>query len=176
MPAFLIPWLLRLGMLVAFAVVLASLWWQINGWCNAACRIAEERATLAEETIKVAQARASALALLWARAIEHVETRYVEKVVIRERDFAGLRERAGKINSDVLVPMSVPELVILRDAAALAGTDSAPPAADSGASQGVPATAWTQFAIDAADAYADARDKHASCVAWANSITGAQSE
>jgi hypothetical protein len=174
MPAFLIPWLIRGVMVLAVLAAIYAAWYKVDHWCNAACRLAEERATLAEEAIKAAQARASHLALLWADAIQRVERVYVERQVERSRQFSNLRERAGAISNEILVPIPVPHLHILRDAAALAGTDSAAPQGDSGASEAVPASAWTAFAIDAAAAYADARDKHQACVAWANSITEQQ--
>jgi hypothetical protein len=162
-----------LGALALAGTLYAGYRWYHN-LCNDRCRIAEQRATLAEEAIKAAQARASHLALLWADAIQRVERVYVERQVERSRQFSNLRERAGAISNEILVPIPVPHLHILRDAAALAGTDSAAPQGDSGASEAVPASAWTAFAIDAAAAYADARDKHQACVAWANSITEQQ--
>jgi hypothetical protein len=166
-----------IGAVAVAGTVYAGYRWY-HGLCNDRCRIAEERATLAEETIKVAQARATHLALLWARAVEHVETRYVERIVERETAVTSLRDRVGRISSDVLVPIDTPTLDLLRDITEFANNAPDTPAAggDQVAPEAVPQSAWVDFALGAAEAYRDAADKHLACVAWANSITQAQEQ
>src|SRR5687767_11388935 len=108
MLSILIPWLIRGVALLAVLAALYGLWWRVDHWCNAACRIAEQRATLAEEAIQIAQARATAIALLWANASENVQVVYRDKVVIREVKVAAILESAGKIKpatNAVVVPV-----------------------------------------------------------------------
>lgn len=176
-------------------VALVTWWgWRIaNSWCNGACQDArEEVAALTVERdgllagIKAAQDRASALAVLWADAIQKVEVRYVEAKRESTQLFAGLRERAGRIREGtaaVRVPVPAGALSVLADAhrGANGGQDPAAAGGDSGAPAPVPAPAggevvtgldeWVAFATEAAEAYADARQKHLACVAWAGSIT-----
>lgn len=179
----------------ALFVSLVAWWgWRIaNNWCNGACRdaraevvaLTEERDGLAAG-IKAAQERASALALLWADAVQRVEVRYAEAKRESGTLFAGLRERAGKIREGtaaVRVPIPAGALSVLADAhrGANGGQDPATAGGDSGASAPVPEAPggevvtgldeWVAFATEAAEAYADARQKHLACVAWAGSIT-----
>jgi hypothetical protein len=173
-------------------------WWGYrvaNSWCNGACEDAREElaaVTLERdgllEGIKAAQDRASALAVLWADAIQRVEVRYVEATRESSALFAGLRERAGRIRpatSTVSVPVPAGALGVLIDAhrSANGGQDPAAAGGDRGAPEAVPEAAggavthldeWVTFATDAAEAYADARQKHLACVAWAGSITQQQ--
>lgn len=186
----LLPYLLG----VLFVALVAWWGWRVaNGWCNGACQDAREEvvALTADRDgllagIKAAQDRASALAVLWADAIQKVEVRYVEAKRESTTVFAGLRERAGKIREStarVRVPVPADALGVLADAhrSANGSQDPAPAGGDSGASEAVSAPAggqvdtgldeWVAFAAAAAEAYADARQKHLACVAWAGSIT-----
>lgn len=179
---------------VLFVALVAWWGWRVaNGWCNGACQDArEEVVALTEERdgllagIKAAQDRATALALLWSEAIQRVEVRYVEAKRESTTVFAGLRERAGKIREStarVRVPVPAGALGVLADAhrSANGGQDPAPAGGDSRAPEAVPEATggqvdtgldeWVAFAAAAAEAYADARQKHMACVAWAGSIT-----
>lgn len=181
---------------LGIAFVLLVGWWihrVANSWCNGACQEArEEVVQLTQERdgllagIKAAQDRASALAVLWAEAIQKVEVRYVEAKREQSKVFAGLRERAGRIRlapagTPLVVPADVGGLLADAHRGANGGEDTAPAGGDSQAAAPVPETAggavdttlaeWAQFAVEAAEAYADARSKHLACVAWAGSIT-----
>ena len=187
MPAFLLPILGRL--LPALGILFAAwfAWHKADNWCNSAC--VEQRTQLgnARTQIGIAQARATALALLWADAINRVEVRYVEVVRARTDAMAGVRERAGRIRSSTdraHLVVSAAALSVLGDAANIAN-NPAPPAGDSGPGQAVPDAAgpaettltdWLEFAINAAEAYRDAEDKHLACVAAYEAIRNGQTE
>lgn len=185
--AFLLPLLLRALPFIAAAALAWYGWHRVDNWCNSAC--VEQRTQLgnARTQIGIAQARATALALLWAEAINRVEVRYVEVVRARTDAVAGVRERAGRIRSDTdraHLVVSAAALSVLGDAANLAN-DTAPPGGDSGAGQAVSAPAgpaettltdWLEFAINAAEAYRDAEDKHLACVAAYEAIRNGQTE
>lgn len=180
MPAFLIPWLIRGAMVLAVLAAVYAAWYKVDRTCwTTACKDQSVRAEVAESAIRVAQDRATALALLWAQSLEKVRIEYRDRVVVRDRQFSNLRERAGKITNEVLVPIDVPTLVILRDATALANaTNPAAAGSDQSPSEAVsvPSGDWTRFAVEAAAAYRDAVDKHMACVAWANEITANPSD
>jgi len=165
---------------IAIASLAGWLWWRADHWCNGACVREQERAVKAENAIAAAQERATALALLWSQAIQKVEVRYVEVVRERETKFAGIRERAGRINVAGGIRLSPDAVGVLADSAATAN-NSAAPVESEGTTQAVPesprdtsAEEWVRFAVDAADAYADAREKWASCVAYVGQITEAK--
>ena len=183
--ALLLPLLLRAMPFIAAAALAWYGWHRVDNWCNSAC--VEQRTQLgnARTQIGIAQARATALALLWAEAINRVEVRYVEVVRARTDAVAGVRERAGRIRSStdsVRVHVPPDALRVLGDAASIAN-NTAPPGGDSGAGQAVsdpagPAettlTDWLEFAINAAEAYRDAEDKHLACVAAYEAIRTAE--
>lgn len=185
--AFLLPLLLRALPFIAAAALAWYGWHRVDNWCNSAC--VEQRTQLgnARTQIGIAQARATALALLWAEAINRVEVRYVEVVRARTDAVAGVRERAGRIRSDTdraHLVVSAAALSVLGDAANIAN-NTAPPGGDSGAGQAVSAPAgpaettltdWLEFAINAAEAYRDAEDKHLACVAAYEAIRNGQTE
>lgn len=185
--AFLLPLLLRALPFLAAAALAWYGWHRVDNWCNSAC--VEQRTQLgnARTQIGIAQARATALALLWAEAINRVEVRYVEVVRARTDAVAGVRERAGRIRSDTdraHLVVSRDALGVLHDAERIAN-DTAPAAGDSGPGQAVsdaagPAettlTDWLEFAINAAEAYRDAEDKHLACVAAYEAIRNGQTE
>ena len=185
--AFLLPLLLRALPFLAAAALAWYGWHRVDNWCNSAC--VEQRTQLgnARTQIGIAQARATALALLWAEAINRVEVRYVEVVRARTDAVAGVRERAGRIRSDTdraHLVVSRDALGVLHDAERIAN-DTAPAAGDSGAGQAVSAPAgpaettltdWLEFAINAAEAYRDAEDKHLACVAAYEAIRNGQTE
>ena len=187
MMAFLLPLLLRALPFLAAAAIAWSGWHRVDNWCNSAC--VEQRTQLgnARTQIGIAQARATALALLWAEAINRVEVRYVEVFRARTDAVAGVRERAGRIRSDTdraHLVVSRDALGVLHDAERIAN-DTAPAAGDSGPGQAVsdaagPAettlTDWLEFAINAAEAYRDAEDKHLACVAAYEAIRNGQTE
>ena len=174
--AFLLPLLLRALPFLAAAAVAWYGWHRVDNWCNSACVEQRTQFENARTQIESAQARATALALLWAEAINRVEVRYVEVVRARTDAVAGVRERAGRIRpatDSVRVRVPPDALRVLGDAANIAN-NTAPAAGDSGPGQAVsdPAgsaettlTDWLEFAINAAEAYRDAEDKHLSCVA-----------
>ena len=185
--AFLLPLLLRALPFLAAAALAWYGWHRVDNWCNSAC--VEQRTQLgnARTQIGIAQARATALALLWAEAINRVEVRYVEVVRARTDAVAGVRDRAGRIRSDTdraHLVVSAAALSVLGDAANIAN-NTAPPGGDSGAGQAVSAPAgpaettltdWLEFAINAAEAYRDAEDKHLACVAAYEAIRNGQTE
>ena len=187
MMAFLFPLLLRALPFIAAAAVAWYGWHRVDNWCNSAC--VEQRTQLgnARTQIGIAQARATALALLWAEAINRVEVRYVEVVRARTDAVAGVRDRAGRIRSDTdraHLVVSAAAISVLGDAANIAN-NTAPPGGDSGAGQAVSAPAgpaettltdWLEFAINAAEAYRDAEDKHLACVAAYEAIRNGQTE
>lgn len=184
---FLLHLLLRALPFIAAAAVAWYGWHRVDNWCNSACVEQRTQFENARTQIGIAQARATALALLWADAINRVEVRYVEVVRARTDAVAGVRERAGRIRSStdpVRVRVPADALRVLGDAASIAN-NTAPPAGDSGTGQAVPdpagpaettLTDWLEFAINAAEAYRDAEDKHLACVAAYEAIRNGQTE
>ena len=185
--AFLLPLLFRALPFLAAAALAWYGWHRVDNWCNTACQSERTQFENARTQIGNAQARATALALLWAEAINRVEVRYVEVVRARADATANVRERAGRIRSDTdraHLVVSRDALGVLHDAERIAN-DTAPAAGDSGAGQAVSAPAgpaettltdWLEFAISAAEAYRDAEDKHLACVAAYEAIRNGQTE
>jgi len=172
----LLPYLLGT---VAAAGVVGWGYWQATNWCNRACTTATERADAAEARIVEAQERATALALLWADAVQRVEVKYVEVVKWRTNTVVRWRERAasaGFAGSIQLAPDARGLLGdVARDANApgpAAGGEVAPAPVPEAAGQSVTTSAqdWAAFAIDAAAAYSEAADKHRACVEWVGKI------
>lgn len=183
--AFLLPLLLRVLPFIAAAAVAWYGWHRVDNWCNSACTAQESRADQAAAAIKVAQERATWLALKWSEAINKTEVRYVEVVRERTASAAGLRERAGRIRpatDSVSVRVPADALRVLDDAAKLANNSAAPavdqrptaPFPDAAGPAETTLSDWVAFAVDAAEAYRDAADKHSACVAAYESLTTQQ--
>ena len=166
--------------LLAVIAALYGAWYKVDNWCNSACRDEAARAEVAEGLIAAAQERATALALLWAKAIDQVETAHVESRRISEHAAVQLRERARRITSrgdSGTIRVDPDAGRLLADSADFANrtpaaeVDSRPAEAVPDAARDTTLAQWTEFAISAAEAYADARQKHQACVAWAAAIT-----
>lgn len=156
------------------AALLTGGWLYADRVCwSTACR--HERAsadTLRAEKV-AAQERATAIALLWSKAIQNVEVRYVEVERKRQDAFGGIRDGAGRIRpatDSVRVRVPAGALRLLGDIA-IAANDSPAPSVDQRPAAPVPESArdttlteWIAFAADAGEAYREARDKHLACV------------
>ena len=174
--AFLLPILGRLLPVLGVLFAAWYAWHKADNWCNGACKDARAELSVAQGQIQAAQERATALALLWAKAINNVEVRYVELAGNRADATANLRERAGRIRpatSSVAIRVPDDALRVLGDVAEFAN-DTPAPEGNQGASEAVPVAAggaettldeWIAFAIDAGEAYREAADKHQACVA-----------
>lgn len=169
-----------IGVLAVAGMAWAA-WSAANSWCNGACRAATERAETAEAAIKVAQDRATALALLWAEAIQRVEIRYVETVKWRTKTYVEYRERAAGAEVSGTITLSPGAVSVLADSAG-AANDPGPTTVGEGTAAPVPEPAgdtvtdareWVTFAVEAAEAYRDAYDKWQACVSWAGEIRNA---
>lgn len=128
------------------------------------------------------------LALLWAKAIQNVEVRYVTVEKTRVIRFAAARTAIGKIRDatdQVAVPVSADAAGVLRDihaGANAAATDSAAVEGDHRPAAAVPAAAgsettltdWLKFAADAGEAYRAAEDKRQACVSAYDQVRAAQ--
>ena len=183
--AFLLPLLLRVLPFIAAAAVAWYGWHRVDNWCNSACQSARGDLLVAEQQITAARERATWLALKWSEAINKVEVRYVEVVRERSSAAAGLRERAGRIRpatDSVSVRVPADALRVLDDAAKLANNSAAPavdqrptaPFPDAAGPAETTLSDWVAFAVDAAEAYRDAADKHSACVAAYESLTTQQ--
>ena len=188
MPALLLPILGRILPAIGLTLLAWFAWHKVDSTCwSSACREVSSELQQSKQALLQAHERATALALLWSEAINRVEVKYVE--VARDRAVAvqGLRERAGRIRSSTdraHLVVSPDALRVLGDAASIAN-DTAPPAGDSGPGQAVPDAAgpaettltdWLEFAINAAEAYRDAEDKHLACVAAYEAIRNGQAQ
>lgn len=131
---------------------------------------AEVRAEWAVERAQLIAAR-DAMIMRWAKAIQEVERVYVERVVVRESKFAGIRERAGQIRpatDAVPVPVPADATSLLADSANAANA-AAVADGNPGAAEAVPVAAgneaqttlteWTDFAREAGEAYADVYER-----------------
>lgn len=172
----------------AVAGLLWGAWSAVNGWCNGACKVATARADeawvrvkAADDAIARAHERATALALLWSEAIHRVEVKYVETVKWRTRTQIEYRERVASAEVSGTITLSPGAVSVLSDSAS-AANDPGPTAGGEGAAAPVPEPAgdtatdareWVEFAVEAAAAYADARDKWQACVSWAGEIRNA---
>jgi head-tail adaptor len=177
---------LRLLPFILAGLVAWYTWWKADNWCNSACdekarevAVLQAHAAELEGVIKVAQERATALALLWADAVQKVEVRYVEVVKQRQSVFASIRERSGRIRTaaaGIAVPVPADAAGVLADAsrAANAASDSGehqgPAEAVPGAARDTTLDQWVEAWTDAAEAYADAKEKHSACVAYVGQI------
>lgn len=185
--AFLLPILGRLIPILGILFAAWFAWRAVDGWCNGACEDARAELVTAQAQIQEAQERATALALMWSEAINRVEVRYVELAGDRADAAANLRERAGRIRpatDRVSIRVSADALGVLDSAGRLANAD-APAAAegDKGTAAPVPdasgaaettLTDWVAFAVDAAESYREAADKHMACVNLYESARTAQ--
>lgn len=140
----------------------------------------EVRAEWQAERAKLIAAR-DEMVMRWAKAVQNVERVYVEKVGESQSRFAAIRTRAGRIGVAGGIRLDSDARGLLNDAERTANsqTAAAPPVGDS-APAPVPETAgsvdttaqaWVAFAVDAAEAYRDARDKWQACVDWSVQIT-----
>lgn len=184
---FLLPILSRLLPALGILLALWFAWHKLDTWCNGVCEGARADLVVAQGQIQAAQERATALALLWSEAINRVEVRYVDLAGNRANAAAGIRERAGRIRpatDRVSIRVPVDALGVLDSASRLANAD-APAAAegDKGTAAPVPdasgaaettLTDWVAFAVDAAESYREAADKHMACVNLYESARTAQ--
>lgn len=158
-------------------------WHLANGWCNGACKRSLDELEIAQASLKAAQERATALALLWAAELDKVKVQYKDRVVYRTQTFGGIRERVGKISTGVAIPVDPDTRRLLADITSVANDTSAA-GGDTQASAPVPDTAvrydesvytelrdWVGFAAEAAESYREAADKHQACVAAYDSLS-----
>ena len=137
---------------------------------------AEVRAEWQAERTQLIAAR-DAMVMRWAKAIQEVERVYVETVVVRESRFSAIRSRANSVGVSGSIRLSADAVGVLRDSAGAANATPAPQV-DQRPAEAVPESAgdttaqeWIAFAVDAAEAYRDARDKWGACVAYVGEIT-----
>lgn len=142
---------------------------------------AEVRAEWAAERAQLIAAR-DAMIMRWAKAIQEVERVYITKVEWRTRTFVEYRERAAGAEVSGTITLSPGAVSVLADSAG-AANDPGPAAGGEGTAAPVPEPAgdtateareWVEFAVEAAAAYADARDKWQACVSWAGEIQSIQ--
>jgi len=172
---------------IAVASLAGWLWWQWSGYKEGLREEgrAEVRAEWQAERAQLIAAR-DAMVMRWAKAIQEVERVYVEKVAESESRFAAIRTRAGRISVGGGIRLNPDAVGVLRDTASAANSEAATaPSGGAEAPAPVPeatggvvasdvttsATEWVTFAVDAAEAYKDARDKWQACVAWSGKIT-----
>jgi len=166
---------------IAIASLAGWLWWQWSGYKEGLREEgrAEVRVEWQAERAQLIAAR-DAMVMRWARAIQEVERVYVEKVAERESRFSAIRTRAGRIGVGGGIRLSDGAVGVLRDTERTANSEAAPaPSGGAEAPAPVPETPWDvdttaqqwiTFAVDAAEAYKDARDKWQACTAWAGQI------
>lgn len=138
---------------------------------------AEVRAEWQAERAQLIAAR-DAMIMRWAKAIQEVERVYVEKVVERGSRFGAIRSRVDGASASGGIRLGADAVGVLSDATRAANSESpAAPEVGNGPAAAVPestgdttAQEWVAFAVDAAEAYRDARDKWQACVAWAGEI------
>lgn len=179
------PYGLIVRLLGALAVVaaIAGAWFYVDRSCwSTACHKAVSRAEKAEGLMKEAQDRATHLALLWSESINNVEKVYVQQVEQRATRFADLHQRAAdavRRHSSGRIVLRGPAIGVMRDISreANAGHPTAPEV-DQRPPEAVPPAAEVYIDAEgfvmsweeAASAYADARDRHAACVAAYESL------
>lgn len=76
-----------IGALV-FIAAIGGLIYAVQHWCNSACQEQSDRADRAEASIRVAQERATAIALLWAGKVTQEDTHAREREADRTTRFA----------------------------------------------------------------------------------------
>jgi hypothetical protein len=173
---------------LAVSAAIYGVWRSVNGWCNGACVEArEERDAATAEgerlagLIKAAQERATALALMWSEAVQRVEVRYVERAATRSTEFAGIRERAGRIahaEIAIPVPLSADVVRLLNDVHAAANDAGAGPAAGAGdegaalpgAARIVPVGEWVRIYEAGGEAFRDTDDARLECIERYNAV------
>ena len=165
--------LLKLAPYLIMLVMAAGAWLVIDRKCwTTACKDEARRADTAELLIKAAQERATALALLWAKSIEHVEVRYVEVEKVRVVRFETIRERVGKIEM-AACPITNDAAQLLRDisAAANAAGAAAAPGPSPAPEAAVPAPAgWVAYAAAAAESFRERDDARLECISQYNIV------
>lgn len=158
--ALLLPLLLRgLPYLIAAAIA-AFVWWKADHYCNSACRDQRARADAAESAIKVAQQRATDLALLWAKQTEATDEAARQARKANDQVFAGLANDVRRLPAGGHLAISPAARRVFDSITAAANAEPAPdPAPVEPATAAVSciperdaADAWNK----AAEAYRDA--------------------
>lgn len=155
------------------ALALGAYFYADKACWSSACHSQRARADKLEADNKAAHERASALALLWAGTLDRSEKDTHDKLAQQAKDFARLTDLARSLPSLPSIRLSPDAWRVLDDASSLANAagpstvNQEPPAA---ISESALAEKWSE----AAAAYADAREKWASCVGFYNSLRNSQ--
>lgn len=180
-------WPQIVAVLAVIAVVGAVLWWD-HGRIEAAREEGRAEVQAEFDAYRTKQQQmVTALALMWAEAIQKVEVRYVQAETKRAGVFSWFKRRAEAhrpATDAVVVRVPSGAIRLLHDAHAAANDPrsaasdqdaAAPvpdPAGDAAPAQDTRLTDWIIFGLDAAEAYADARQKWAACVEFVDAVRG----
>lgn len=181
--ALLAPYAAKLILYGVIAAVIAGtvygIYFKVMHWCNTACvQVTAERDQLAG-TLKAAQERATALALLWAKSVDDAEAKERQRETEAARRYDSLLARAEAINRGSGLRLSVGTIGVLTDASREANA-ARPPAEHQEPAETVSGTtdereiavAW----VKASEAYADAFGKWQACVNWVEQLRAAEAQ
>jgi hypothetical protein len=169
--------------LVALAAI-GTVIYKVRHWCNAACVEQRDRADVAEASIKAAQDRATAIALLWAGNVTREDTNAKQRDADRTARFAPIVAASRALPADVARTRFPAAAARVLDDAIRAGnanlTEPArEPAKEAGAAPAAPAGAVdvagiTAWGVDVAALYASCADQVLGWQAFYSGLQGAQ--
>lgn len=173
---------------VCIAASIGIVIWKAQTWCNKACRDATEEVIELKNAIKVAEKRATDLALMWSDSLDKTEKKYAEEYkatlgLFRDLDAKG--KASASRNPSLRVAPATQRVLNAASAAANAPNPSSPGSSQEGTaalpttpegsgnsgemsviSEADYASSW----IEAAKAYASCRLAWSACVASYESV------
>lgn len=186
MPSFLRPLLGRVIPALGMVLLAWIAWHKVDNWCNGACRDARAEAQQYGEQLKQARERSTALALLWAETLDKIDAAAKKAREERYETFANLEARSKSIRSSGSIRISADALGVWIDASRAAnaqdptvtGEREAIPDSIPGPADGIDTqeSELRQKWIEAAAAYADARDLHLQCVRAYDALVNAAAQ
>ncbi len=172
---------LKLGAAVALFALLAWLVYAVNHLHNAAWNEEHAARSAAEASIKAAQERATAIALLWAGNVTKEEVRAKQSDADRTQRFAPILSAAHRLPPAVAGVVFPAAAARLLDAAIDAGNASiagspAPPAEGAAAIAGAATdvASVTQWGVDVARLYSACRDQVVGCQSFYGGLQESQ--
>lgn len=151
------------------AALLLGGYWALDHWHNAAWQTANARADAAETKLAAAQKRATDLALLWSAQVDKSDKEARDAKAKAVADYVRQQDVVRHLSVLPTLRISADAWRVLVDATDFANA-AASPSVNQNAPQAISEAALGQYALDAADAYLDARAHWSSCVSFYESL------
>jgi len=155
------------------AAILGAGYYKYEGFCNHACVDQRTRADKLQTEITAAQARATALALLWSTQVAKTETEVKDAQAKDAVDYKTQLDIVRHLPTLPTLSLSVGTVSVLQRASDFANAAPAP-TVNQVAAQTISEAALGQYSLDAAAAYLDAYQHWASCVTYYEGLANVQ--